>query len=485
MYKKRFSKWGFQKNSKRSAATMRPLKTKVACKGATSSMPASPKLDHRDGPMLIFLTSVRTWSVAFFESVQYRDGFLVSRRQQRRPTYQRRLYDTKEANFAFKLVIDLLDRGRGDLAGRMARKAFLLVEDMLLLEGMHHMVTLRHVRLFHMLLAHIIALADGQLPATHPLPALLRGLRGLVASITSARSTSPPSPSYSVQSSSTRSDEATTSFDPWLLPHALPSLLKQAWTLNAEILFDHFDSRLFQFYFGMLWESCSIGPPAALVGAGDQLFGQIEAQPMIDDTTNVPHPPKELRANIFVEEDRMTQSLLRPRMDASPPLDYEMLRTSSLAALRERGDTIFSKGPSFNGDTTKFLRMMAGLGTAKALEGSPPVIERSGTENYTNIMVPRIHAGNVACVMRALMDLDTERSEGGPKSSLDAVERIRAIVALREFAKGETDPQVVRELWLLQDALVAAGEYDEAQKVERDAYLRMEQYIYDIPLSSA
>lgn len=500
MYKKRFSKWGFHKNAKRPsvATTVRPLKKKDACKGAASreasSMPALLKLDHRDGPMLMFLTSVRTWSVAFFESVRYRDGLLVSGQPQR-PTYQQHLYDTKEANFAFKLVIDLLDRGCGDLAGRMARKAFLLVEDMLMLEGpvlvwnlleiMHYMVTLGHVRLFSMLLAHIIALANGKLPENHPLLALLRGLRGLVASITSlsiisAPRTSPPSLSYSVQSSSTRSeDENTTSLAPEILSSTLPSLLERAWTLNAEILFDHLDSRLFQFYFSMLWESCSIGPPASFVGAGDQWASQIAVQPMIDATT----VPEELRANIFVEEDRMTQCLLSPRMDASPPLDYEMLRTSSLATLRECGDAIFSKGPSFNGDTTKLLGMMAGLGTAKALEGSPPVLERSDTADYATILLARIHAGNVACVIRALMDLDTEHSVGGPSGSLNSVERIRAVVALREYANGETDPQVVREMWLFQDALVAVGEHDEAQKVERNAHCRIEKYISDIPLS--
>jgi hypothetical protein len=149
--------------------------------------------------------------MAFFES------------QQQFPIGQLRPPETKELSFAFKLVIDLLDRGHGDLAGRMARKAFLLVEDMLTLEGpalvwnllemMHYMVTLRHAQLFHILLAHLIALADGQMTETHPLPAMLRGLRELVGTMTTV--------------------------DPWPLSSALSFLLERAWILNAEILFNH------------------------------------------------------------------------------------------------------------------------------------------------------------------------------------------------------------------------------------------------------
>ena len=456
MYKKRFAKWGFQKYSKRSAATLRHLKTKEKCKrvasrkdsppGELGSMLAFPGLGHGDGLTLMFLTSVWTWSMAFFESVQSREGFLASQP----PTGQLRRSNIKEISFAFKLVIDLLDRGHGDLAGRMARKAFLLVEDMLTLEGpalvwnllemMHYMVTLRHAQLFHILLAHLIALADGQMVEKHPLPAMLRGLRGLV--------------------------ETMTTVDPGLLSSTLPFLLERAWTLNAEILFHNFDPRLFQLYCHIHWDSCSINPPAAIV------FSQIEKQQMLS-VAMVAHHAEGFLASTPVEEDRMVQCLLAPRMDASPPRDYKMLRASSIAALRERGDSILSKGPSFDGDSNMLLRMLAGLATAKVLEGSPAAVES------------RLHAGHVACTIRTLVDLNAEHSGNKIEQLLDSIERIRAIVALREYSDGETDPRVVREMWLLQDALVAAGKYGEAHEVERDAYRRMEKYIENIPINSA
>jgi hypothetical protein len=448
MYKKRFAKWGFQKNSKRSAATPRHLKTKEECKkvasrkasspGELGPIPAFPGLGHGDGLTLMFLTSVWKLSMAFFES------------QQQFPTGQLRPSDTKELSFAFKLVIDLLDRGHGDLAGRMARKAFLLVEDMLTLEGpalvwnllemMHYMVTLRHAQLFHTLLAHLIALADGQMTETHPLSAMLRGLRELVGTMTTV--------------------------DPWPLSNALPFLLERAWILNAEILFNHFDPRLFQLYCCIHWDSCSINPPAAI------MFSQIEKQQMSSAAT-IAHQAEEFLASTPIEEDRTIQCLFTPRMDASPPRDYKMLRASSTAALRECGNSVLSKGPSFEGDTTMLLRVLAGLVTAKVLEGSPTAVES------------RLHAGYTACTIRTLVDLNKEHSGNKIEDILDSVERIRAIVALRGYAGSETDPQVVREMWLLQDALVAAGEYEEAQEVERDAYRRMKKYIQHIPIDSA
>jgi hypothetical protein len=501
MYKKRFAKWGFQKYSKRSAAAVQTSRAKDGCRkpsppGELGSMPTFPRFGHHDGLKLMFLTSVRTWSVAFFEFLQSGDGFLAFQQQQP-PIDQLRSVKTVEISFAFKLVIDLLDRGHGKLAGRMARKAFLLVEDMLTLEGpaliwnllemMHNMVMLRHVQLFRMLLAHLIALADGRMPEAHPLSTILRSLQGLVANLTSAASSpSSPSPSFSSssRSASTGSDGTMITVDPWLLSRALPSLLEQAWIFNAKILFDHFDPGLIQLYCHIFWESCSINLPAAIVDAAVQWLSHIEARQKSSAAGEVYLADGALASNP-VEEHRMLRRLLAPRMDASLPQDYEMLRASSIAALRERGDLILSKGAGFSGDTTTLLGILASLVTAKILEGRPAVMERSSGAKNVTMNVPRIYAGNVACAIRTLMDLNIESGGGGLGASSDTVERIRAIVTLREYAQGETDPQVVREMWLLEDALIAAGEHGEAQEVGRDAYRRLENYVQDIPVVSA
>ena len=501
MYKKRFAKWGFQKNSRRAATTMRSLDTKDEHKEAASrkasppgqlgSIPAFPRLDHCDSLTLVFLTNVRTWSMEFFEAVQLRDGFLASP-QQRLPKGQLQPSKARVTNFAFKIVIDLLDRGYGDLAGRMTRKVFLLVEDMLtieapalvwnLLEMMHEMVTLRHAQLFHVLLAHLVALADGRMPGTHPLPTMLRSLRKLVASLTRAVITPGKSPSStsSLASSAAARDKKMTSVDPWPLFRTLPSLLERAWILNAEIIFDHLDPRLFNLYCCMLWDSCSIAPPASVVRAANQWFSQNDAQQMLS-AANVVHRAEELHVSTPVEVDRIIQNLLTPRMDASPPRNYEMLRTSSIAALWERRESMLGKKPSLHGSTSMLLRMLGGLSVARILESSPAVVERSGTANCVMAEVPRLDAANVASAIRILIDLDAEHGGSEQGAFSDVVERFRTVVALREYGEGEIDPQVIQEMGLLRDALVAAGQYGEAQEVEQDAHRRMEKYIQDVP----
>lgn len=502
MYKKRFAKWGFQKNARRqvnATATAvargavdkrlsRPTgRIKKVVDNGFFSFPALPDLGPQDTLTLLLLTSVKTWSVSFFEAP---DGSpspacdhptvasAVSFSSPDAPLQRPRPAKAKEISFAFKLVIDLLERGRGDLAGRMARKAFLLVEDMLetlaapalvwnLLEMMHHMVTVQQVRLFQMLLSHVIALVGNKphLAGGHPLLALLHSLRGVVA---------------------TASKEAASASSSTSIDETLRHLLAQAWTLNAEILFANFHPNLFYLYCCILWESCSIGPPAAIVGSVGQWFRTIDAVQMSskrvvlpDDVLSPPQPPP-----------------------TKQQADYARLHASSLAALRAHGDAILRDGGNgFQGDTALLLRMLAGLATAKILQGMPDttsvVVDFNGQpdENWELANMPRIHMGNVACVIRTLVDIDAAKRGVKPEDNsqsttrvymdMDAVEQIRAVVDLRTQSDGATDPQVVREMWLLQEALGAAGDAAEALKVEQETYARIEQYVCDIPVDAA
>ena len=450
-------------------------------------MPTFPDLSNDDSLMLMFLTSVRIWSMSFYEAVQSPDKVSA-------PVQQSWPEQSEEMNFTLKLVIDMLNRGHGSLAGRLARKAFLLVEEMLMLEGpalvwnlleiMHHMVTLRQAQLFQMLLAHLIALVNGRMLKSHPLPAMLRALRRFLANLPDLMSTpgsSLPTPSFS--SSSLDDDEAKTAAGPSLFSGALSSMLERAWTLNAEILFDHFDQRLFQLYFRIHWDSCSIRPPAAIIGAADQWLTHIRSQQISSATAEAHHAEGFFQIPPF-EEDKMLQRLFATPKDASLPRKYELLRVGSIAALREHANSILSKGAGFAGDTTILLRILAGLVTAKVLEEWPAITDLSGTAISVTSSVSRVQAGNAACVVRTLMDLDAEYGYDGLGATLDAVERNRSIVALQEYALAETDPRVIRELWLLEDALVAAGEYGKALEVKQTAYRRSEKHVQDIPVNS-
>lgn len=428
MYKKRFAKWRFHRNS-------RPAGPKPP-----TEMPASPRFSRDDTLTLTVLTSVRTWSVAYYESWMQSTNSLRPSSPDKLPAHL-----SKDVNYSFKLVADLLRRGRGKLAGRVARKGFVLLEDMLrlespalvwnLLEMMHHMAKLRHARLFQLLVTHLLALAGGQMPETHPLLAMLRGMRGLVA--------------------------------------GSRSLLERAWIHNAETVVANFDLRLSRMYFRINWDGCSIDPPHDLVGRLDQCFTriQVQGQDMLSAAA-LAHG---------AEETSMTQRPLSQsrQEDSPPPRIYEILRVKSIAALRERKDSILQKWPSVDRDNNVSLRMLSSLAAVNILEGSSSVID-----DWTTPWATRLHAGNVACAIRTLIDVDEETTSRASSELLDTVERMRAVVVLREYSKGEANPQTVQEMWLLQDALIAAGKYDEAQEVERDAYRRIEMYVQGIPSDS-
>lgn len=502
MYKKRFTKWGFQKNSKRSTVKegecVRVPRARRRGPGEIVRVPTLLELAEDDSTMLMILTNVRLWSVSFFETLQPNrsDG---DNPQQIPTESQLRQFKTKEANFAFKLVIDLLDRGHGLLAGRMARKAFLLAEGMLTLEGpalvwnllelMHYMVT-GHEQLFQILLGHLMALAREAMPGTHPFISMLRGLQRLATSLRRIGSASGPSQFSSSDSSAGNSHSSL--IDPRLQSTNLSALLKRAWIINAEMLLHNFDPRLFPLYFRILyptWDTCSIPAPARLIGAAKQWFCLLEAEHLLNNAAGgltVGHHAIKLLAYTLPKEDKMLESLLTPLSkglaDDSTQI-YEFLRGSSITAVQDGRHSVSDKKQKLDIDSTISLRMLAVLATAKVLESTCLAGELSEAAEPTMTDVPTVDPAPVASAIRTLIGL---AEEGGADSlsSTNNVERMRAVVTLRGYGEGETDPQVVRDMWLLQDALTAAGRHEEAQEVERDAYRRMEKYIEDIPVDS-
>ena len=100
------------------------------------------------------------------------------------------------------------------------------------------------------------------------------------------------------------------------------------------------------------------------------------------------------------------------------------------------------------------------------------------------IKVSRSQASIMACVVSALLELQTGASDNQQGVYMGAVKRIRSIVALRKYVYSETYPQVLREMWLLEDALAAAGEREQAEEVKQSVFLRLEKYIEDVPLDS-
>ncbi|KAK3046156.1 hypothetical protein LTR09_012340 [Extremus antarcticus] len=497
MYKKRFAKWGFQKNSRRPDKDASVSAANDACRRLAKrernsveepkSIPATLELGHDEALIRGFVASVQKWSVAFFERGSP-DGGDFPCTQQRAPLDQTWSEKAKETSFTFKLVSDLLERGHGGLAGRMVRKAFLLVEDILSLEGpvlvwtlleiMHHMLTLGHEQLFQILLAHLIGLVHGRMSRTHPLSVMLHTLQGLVASLTNGPLCSGSCPLAPSSSARTGGNSTKTSSQPLLFSPLVSPLLEEAWILNAEIVFGHFDPEFSQLYFQLYWESCSINLPSGIIGTVKQWLRHLGPRQTYPGYRDAGRAEGVVR-NDLVDHDRMLQSLLAPRLDASPPQDYEMLRASSVAAVCGIGNPILSGGPVFNGDTTAALRILPALLKARILEQPSAVAQRTNKKSDGTVKVSRSEAANMACVVRALTDLNVHHG-----TLLGLMERIRSLVALREYAYSETDPQVMREMWLLRDTLSLAGEQGKAQIVEQSVIRRLEKYTYDVPLDS-
>ncbi|KAI9705380.1 MAG: hypothetical protein M1820_005210 [Bogoriella megaspora] len=190
---------------------------------------------------------------------------------------------------------------------------------------------------------------------------------------------------------------------------------------------------------------------------------------------------KDILRKASSEEDGMLKRLLAPRMDASPPQDYEMLQASTVKALWQYGGPILSKRFPSESETARTLRVLPALVKARIFNRSISDGERSSAASSETTRVSHSQANNLACAIRVLIDINDEHSGDRIGVLPSAVERIQSVVALREYASSEMDPQVMREMWLLQDVLAAAGEHGKAQEVRQSLIHCLGKYTQDIP----
>lgn len=400
---------------------------------------------------------------------------------------------TKEASLALNLVVDALARGHGTLAGRIARKAFILVEKMFTLDGpalawnllviIYETVVARQTLLFEMLLAHVISLARCRMPKTHPLLKILSALQRFALQPDSGichpggLSVAPPS---SLSTSISHHKETMTVIDPEIPSNSLSALLERSWILNAEILFNQLDTRFFHLYCCIDWDSSSMILPAPMVDAATKWFGRIEAQDRFRMTTAT-RTKHSVRPFTQVEEDMMHQRLSTVQIGTLSLREYETLWATSIAGLRRDWDAYLHEQADISGDTGILIRALAGLTTANVLEDSFTSFGSSNSVTRDAPQISRLRARHLACVIRASHDLRRVRKSDGSTSPLNSISQMKAIVALCAYAYGETDPRVVQEMRSLQEALIADGDHSEADRIGDDVSHRLEQYIRHIP----
>ncbi|KAF2151524.1 hypothetical protein K461DRAFT_280305 [Myriangium duriaei CBS 260.36] len=402
-----------------------------------------------DNSVLLLLTSVRNWGDNFYASTPYLYGNFSL-------TPPLCLETCQEVNLAFKLGINVLDRGCGSLAGRIIRKAFLMAEELVQLEGpasiwnllelLHYMILVRQFELLQSLVAHLVALAAHGLPLSHPLNTILRIVRAAIAksACLTPQGTTPSDRNDSDASIACDTDP-NNSLDTFL------SMIRRAWTLNAEHLFDRFDDRLFPHYIRVHWDCCTIEPPRAIIGAAKHWL----TRAAFHDTS----------ATNF-----------------STTKDPGVLYTSSIVALRNHADSILERDANMSGDTTAMLRILASLVTAKVLDDWAKITDPADFKIMEILDISRKQAGNFAHAVRTSTDLQVDIEGDVP---LDTVHRAGSIVHILEYAKDETDLRVIWELFVLEDALTANGQHQRALTTRRKAYGRLQQYVEDIAQDTA
>ncbi len=392
----------------------------------------------------------------------------------------------------FKLAVDILNRGQGDLAGRMARKAFLLAEEMLMLDGpvvmwnlleiMHYMITLSHLRLVRLLFVHLMALVDVKMPKNHPLPTMLRTLRTFLASPKRPMATlSTYSATDPLSSSPFDESQEASAVGNSYFSDAFLSMIKQAWTLNAEILFKNFNHRLFQLYLRIHWESCSIEPPMAIVDAAKKWVTETTLREYSSGDKETDRSSGLIQVIPF-DKDMAFRSMFTVPTNASTPQCYEELREISMARFRFHANAILSEGSNSRYETRTLLCILAALIAAKIMEDWATSKASLNIEGEGLPKISRGQAGVVATAMRMSMELDAEHT--GLETPWCTVEQTRSIVSLREYASPQADPRVIREMWRLEDELAAAGEQQKALEAKEATCQRLKEFLGDIPATS-
>lgn len=470
MYKKHFTKWGFYKNTRRARLnSTSPRSTKPSDTDTLSQSPPgydhqlhqilqpqltlTPTLSRPDMGILIFLTNIRTWCSAFFETVRESNPDSLestSRLSLLLPYKQTVSYDQEQISASFRLVSDLLLSGQGHLAGRLARKVFLQIEYMLQLESppliwnlldiLHSIIHLKQDRLFNMLIIHLMDLAQIHYPENHSIMKLLQSLWHLSKS----------------------SENGFIQF--------LPTILEQGWLLNADIIFGNFNERFLLLYYRLMWNSGLLRLTEDKLREADTWFSllclRVPTEAIMEGTARI-HPAVDLAP-----------------ADAGnvPPANYEVLERKAIADLHERA---YFELPA---STTRF-RVLSGLLKSRILdenvnfpnnggkEGSKDVGNNNNATIQNRGRVTRLHARILAYILDIFTDIDIEK--GGSEDII--IERLSNIIALRDYGEGVTAPQVIVEIWRLRDMLLRKGRFLEASEMGKKAHKRLEQYLWDIP----
>ncbi|OHE98060.1 hypothetical protein CORC01_06574 [Colletotrichum orchidophilum] len=455
MYKKRFTKWGFQKNVRRDRRgkdvgpqlprDSGPPSTALVEAATVSRAPRILHLSTSDAAQLAFLSSIRNWTVSFFDraepgTVEHSlpsppGASSLSPESSIKPP-PRDLNNPEQLSFAFKLILGLLDRDQGVLAGRLARKAFLQAETLLdaagplfiwnTLEIFHNIALLRQANLGHILLHHLISLAGRR-----PVSKVLLRLQDLLQA-------------WQHDSIPVR-----------------PEVLERAWSINADLTFTRFDPEYLLLYYQLVWDSDIVKLDPEIARHSDKWFAKIH------DKVNrtLVHNDVEVATDKLWPKHELIFNGIGMRGDGtSQPASFNHLKQESLAGVTQMLDEV----PA---DSTMRVRVLSAWLKSQVLQDDASMPVHPGMD------IPRLQARIMAYITRVMMDFETQWREDADSPT----GKMRTILALREYGQGRLGSQIVYEMWQFEDVLVRAGQVEEAAEVRAESYRRLEEFLAEIP----
>lgn len=455
MYKKRFAKWGFSKNTRRAPGPQEgegqgPTRSgsQLAAMGRLRT-PRIVRINASEAAQSAFLNSIKTLGLSFFEDSTRRDSLSSLPSLPRKPSDYSTLLpnparepppvitgnDPEQLTFSFKVILGLLQRQQGALAGRLARKAFIEAEALLeaeeplfiwnALEIFDNIARLREAKLGYMLLDHLISLA-GQ----RPVGRVLRNFRAMLSA-------------WQDDGLPIRKDA-----------------LERAWALNADLTFSHFDTKYLPLYYRLIWDSNLVKLNPDILQNSEKWF--VQARRKVDEDRRG-GDAKGTAADMWPEHETAPEGT---ESDTDPQPDgFWELKTSILAAIRERA-TMQIPDPNVR------LRVLSGLLKSQILEE-----DDASMPPQASMDTARLQARVMAYLMKLVMQVDKDEE----KDVNAAIEKMRTILALREYGEGRAGPRIVYEMWQLEELLLRSGQVQEATSIRDEAYRRLQEFLGDVP----
>jgi hypothetical protein len=352
-------------------------------------------------------------------------------------------FNPDRLSFSFRVIVGLLERGQGVLAGRLARKVFPQAEALLNIDGPPFIWNILDIiygigiygqtQLLHMLLQYLIGVARSNYPPTHPILHILRSLKSLVHSW---------------------EDNA----EPFQV-----ATLEQGWALNANLLFGRFNSKFILLYYRLEWDSALFKLPQAWVKEADWWFSALESEITPDNPI-----PEEM-----METDLDRSHPFDAEFRTELPGNYERLKSDVIATIEERSSMDFD-------DPRVRVRVLSGRLKSLTLQDDDAGRSKSqfigAAQKKTRTL--RLHARILAFLIKIVIESDADL---GVSDEL-AVEKTRNIIALQKFGQGPIDPQVVYELWQLERLLLQRGDSEQAAATREETYKLLEHYLVDVPV---